>query len=120
MKYFIRSIDWPKSESSDEEYCIQIPEWILYYRGIYILNTGCNTAFGKLFLPFIKAAIVLCLIVSFSAVIQKYEYLDIWSFFLVSTVTPTTFLLLAPISTVMSSMYDIPIPAQYISQSTSY
>ena len=107
INFLICSIDWPNSHSPAEECCIKIAQCILYYRGIYILNTGSNTVFGKLFLPFIKAVVVFGLILSFFAVVEKYEYLDTLSLFFVSAVTPTAFLLLAPISIVMSSLYDM-------------
>ena len=102
---FIYSIEWSKSELFPDDF--QIERYIIYYRGIFMLNRDCNLTFGRLYFPFMKLGIITLFIVSFFACARIYQYMDIISYMFMVTVLGASLMLLVPISIIMSSLYDI-------------
>ena len=100
-------MEWPKRNLSSNDSCFQIQNYSTYYKGIYILNNNSNTTFGKLYIPFVKMALMLAFIISFFATIRVYNDLHILSLFLLVSIAFTSVLMIGPISMVMSSLYDM-------------
>jgi len=79
---------------------------IMYYRGVEILNRDFNLAFGKLIVPFMKLGISIAWIISFFALVRLSSDLDIICFLMVCSVVVGAPILLFPISTIMSKLYE--------------
>ena len=77
-----------------------------HYRGIYILNEDFNMAFGTLFIPAIKLMFCLCFIACFVAVVRFWSDLGALTYTTLFIGTVSDALLLVPISTMMSSLFD--------------
>ena len=90
-----------------EEVCIQVPEFISCYKGIYLLSKSSNTAFGKFYIPFFKLLLVLVFILAFFAIVRLHQNLDLFSVALLMINLLTVPALTVPVSIVMSSLYDI-------------
>ena len=104
-KCIIFSVEWPKSKDQPSSSIVQ--EWILHYRGIYLLNNVCNLVFGTIVFPFTKMATILVFILCFFASFRLFKYLDFLSLVFVASTAVTTCLSLVPTTLVMSSLYDI-------------
>ena len=72
-----------------------------------MLNNDFNVAFGRTLIPFLKLALILAFITSFSASVRLFSDLDAFSYSFVVVATSTSFLFLAPIAMIMSSMFDL-------------
>jgi len=101
----IFSLDWstfdvfrPKSRLKR---CVQ------YYRGIYLINEDMNLAFGKIFIPFAKLMLLVAIIISVFAIIRLRADLDTVSFVLLGALLIGCFILVVPISIIISSTYQI-------------
>ena len=53
-----------------------------------------------------KAVLTCGFIIAFFTVVRRYEYLDHLSFMLLSGVTSATFIIIVPVTIIMSSLYD--------------
>jgi len=90
---------------TETEISSEILRCILQYKALYILNTKCNMVFGKIVLPGIKLVLMVAFTIAFFTVIRLYKYLHPLSLCMVTLVSWTCFLLLIPLTIVMSSVY---------------
>ena len=97
------SIDWPKSKHQPSSAAIN--RWVQHYRGIYILNILCNTAFGKILIPFMKTAVILGFILCFFGCVRLLEYLNVVACAYLVFLLAACLLLLIPITLAMTSLY---------------
>ena len=104
MVFLFSSIEWPKSEFSTD--VLQMERYILYYKGIFLVNGDCNLTFGKLYFPFMKLGILTLFIFSFFACVRIYHYLDFIYYVFMVTVLVTSLMVLAPVAVVMPNLYD--------------
>jgi len=100
------STTWPKSYdlSSGET---DIRRYIIHYRGLCLLSSHFNMAFGSIILPFLKLQLAVGFTICVFIAIRLNAYLNIFSLGLVSVFTWTSALLLIPISIVTSRFYAI-------------
>ena len=99
------SIEWPK--------CVPEPSpstmrtWILHYKGIHILSSAWNVAFGKIIVPVMKLEIIIIFILSFFACSRLYQCLDLFVSLFGATCIIASLVMLVPMALVMSSLYAI-------------
>ena len=101
----LHSDQWPKSK--DQPSSSTINRWMLYYKGIYVLNNVCNKAFGTILFPVIKLIVILAIIFSFFTYVRLFKYLDLVYFLFVACCMLASLITLVPSSLVMSSLYTI-------------
>jgi len=78
---------------------------ILYYRAIYILSNEFNSAFGILFIPMVKLALIGVAMLSFFALIIFWDVMDIVGLGTIIFVLFNSIFLLIPVSIIMSGLY---------------
>ena len=102
---FYYSIEWPKSEFRT---CFpaEVERNIFYYKGIYILNNICNKVFGTLLFPFLKLCLIIAFSLTFFACVRISNQFDVVSYVFITIVASASIILLAPISVIMSSLYE--------------
>ena len=72
-----------------------------------MLNNNFNRAFGMVFIPFIKLSASNVFILGFFACVRLNKYMDYISYTFVLVLTLSCFILIFPISIIMSSLYNI-------------
>jgi len=80
---------------------------ISHYRAIYILNRDCNTAFGMMFIPFMKIIFIAAFIFGFVAYVRYFDELDPFSIALLGFSQGLTLLMVILMSILMSSFYEL-------------
>jgi len=78
----------------------------MHYRGILILITDFNMAFGRLVVPFIKLMLAIAFVVCLFAVIRLTQDLETLSLTLLVMLVVASAVSLFPISVIMSSLFD--------------
>ena len=100
-----RSFEWSKCYYQPKELRGGIERCILHYKGMYVMCNDANLAFGMIVVPFIKLSVVIWIMVSVFAIIRLVHILDGLSVIFLTGTMLTAFLILIPISIVMSSLY---------------